>query len=153
MSVDNFAILAFVDPIGIVTSPGGMGIFESKRAWGSQLDSRRIAYGMANPISKPAWRYTIGSTPEFWLISSSQNDPLLGPQFYPPRVVNRRPHVSMPTRSRDPISSCTLREKSQILPRIPWVIGLALAGRATRENDANFGDFGIMTPLDEPSVP
>ena len=43
-----------------------------------------IAYGMADPISKPAWRYTIGSTPEFWLISSSQNDPLLGPQFHPP---------------------------------------------------------------------
>ena len=37
-----------------------------------------------NPISKPAWRYTVGSTPEFWLISSSQNDPLSGPQFPPP---------------------------------------------------------------------
>ena len=43
-----------------------------------------MAYGMADPISKPAWRYTIGSTPEFWLILSSQNDPLLGPQFPPP---------------------------------------------------------------------
>ena len=40
----------------------------------SLLDSRWIAYGMADPISKPAWRYTIGS---------SQNDPLLGPQFHP----------------------------------------------------------------------
>ena len=39
---------------------------------------------MADPISKPAWRYTIRSTPKFWLISSSQNDPLLGPQFHPP---------------------------------------------------------------------
>ena len=48
------------------------------------MDSRWIAYGMADPISKPAWRYTIGSTPEFWLISSSQIDPLLGPQFHPP---------------------------------------------------------------------
>ena len=38
---------------------------------------------MADPISKPAWRYTIGSTPEFWLISSSQNDPILGPEFHP----------------------------------------------------------------------
>ena len=43
-----------------------------------------MGYGMADPISKPAWRYTIESTPEFWLISSSQNDPLLGPQFHPP---------------------------------------------------------------------
>ena len=53
-------------------------------AWESSLDSRWIAYGMADPISKPAWRYTIGSTPEFRLILSSQNDPLLGPQFHPP---------------------------------------------------------------------
>ena len=30
MSVDNFAILAFVDPIGIVTTPSGMKIFESQ---------------------------------------------------------------------------------------------------------------------------
>ena len=30
MSVGNFAILAFVDPIGIVTTPSGMQIFESK---------------------------------------------------------------------------------------------------------------------------
>ena len=47
------------------------------------LDCWWIAYGMAGPISEPAWRYTIGSTPEFWLISSSQNDTLLGPQFHP----------------------------------------------------------------------
>ena len=53
-------------------------------AWKSSLDSCWIAYGMADRISKPAWRYTIGSTPKFWLISSSQNDPLLGPQFHPP---------------------------------------------------------------------
>ena len=52
--------------------------------WESQFDSRWIAYGMADLISKPAWRYTIGSTPEFWLISGSQNDPILGPQFHPP---------------------------------------------------------------------
>ena len=26
--------------------------------------------------------------PGFWLILSSQNDPLLGPTFHPPRVVN-----------------------------------------------------------------
>ena len=53
-------------------------------AWKSSSISSWIAYGMTNPIFKPAWRYTIGSTPQFWLISSSQNDPLLGPQFHPP---------------------------------------------------------------------
>ena len=30
MSVDNFAILAFVDPIVILTTPSGMEIFESQ---------------------------------------------------------------------------------------------------------------------------
>ena len=40
MSVGNFAILAFVDPIGTVTTPGGMEIFESQRLdWiGLQVD-------------------------------------------------------------------------------------------------------------------
>ena len=48
--------------------------------------------------------------PGFWLILNSQNDPLLGPQFHPPpRVVNWRPHISMPTLSPDLISSCALR--------------------------------------------
>ena len=83
------------------------------KAWESSLDSRWIAYGMADPIFKPAGRYTIGSTPKFWLILSGQNDPLLEPQFHPPpRVVNWRPHISMPMRSPDLISSCTLRYKS-----------------------------------------
>ena len=34
-------------------------------AWESSLDSRWIAYGMADLISKPAWRYTIRGTPNF----------------------------------------------------------------------------------------
>ena len=65
MSVDNFAILAFVDPIGIVTTPSGMEIFESQGHGSLRWNPWWIAYGMADPISKPAWRYTIGSTPEF----------------------------------------------------------------------------------------
>ena len=48
---------------------------------------------------------------------------------------------------------CALRLRSWVPPPILCAIGLALARRATRENDANFGDFGIMTPLDEPVVP
>ena len=81
------------------------------RSWESLLDSRWIAYGMADLISKPAWRYTVGSTPEFWLISSSQNEPLFRTPISPPppRVVNWRPHISLPMRSPDLISSCTLR--------------------------------------------
>ena len=125
------------------------GNLQKPRAWESLLD----VYGMAESISEPALRYTIGGTPEFWLISGSQNVPLLGPQLHHPRVVNWRPHFSMPTGSPDLSSSCTLRWKSQVPPPILCAIGLALAGRATRENDANFGDFGMMTPLDEPVVP
>ena len=64
---------------------------------------------MVSLISKQAWRYTIGSTPEFLRILSSQNDPLLGPQFHPPRVVNWRPHISMPMMSLDLILNCTRR--------------------------------------------
>ena len=37
----------------------------------------------------------------FWLILGNQKDPLLGPQFHPPRVVNWRPHISMPMTSLD----------------------------------------------------
>ena len=50
--------------------------------------------------------------PEFWLILSSQNDPLLGPQLHPPRVVNWRPHISLPTRNLDLTSGCILRYTS-----------------------------------------
>ena len=58
------------------------------------LDSRWILYGMADPISKPAWRYTIGSTPKFWLISSSQKLPLWDPNFTPPCGPLAAPYLS-----------------------------------------------------------
>ena len=59
------------------------GDLREPRSWESLLDSWWMAYEMADRISTPAGRYTIGSTPGFWLILSSQNDPLLGPQFHP----------------------------------------------------------------------
>ena len=40
------------------------------------------------------------------------NDPILGPLFHPPRVVNWRPHISMPMTSPDLISCCAPRCKS-----------------------------------------
>ena len=112
MSVDNFAILAFVDPIGIVTTPSGVEICESQGHGSLDWTPGGIAYDMADPISKPAWRYTIGSTPKFWLILTGQNDPLFGPQFHPPRVVNWRPHIFLPTGSPDLIPRCTLSIRS-----------------------------------------
>ena len=54
-------------------------------AWESSLDSWWIAYGMADLISEPAWRYTIGSTPNFGSFQAAKNNPILGPQF-PPSV-------------------------------------------------------------------
>ena len=50
--------------------------------------------------------------PKFWLISSSQNDPLFGTPISTPRVVNWRSHMSMPTGGPDLIPSCTLRWRS-----------------------------------------
>ena len=84
MSVDNFAILAFVDPIGIGATPSGIEISGSQcmrvsvrlpvdRVWNGRSD-------LQAGVEIYYWEH-----PEFWLISSSQNDPILGPQF-PPSV-------------------------------------------------------------------
>ena len=81
MSVGNFAILTFVDPIGIVTTPISMEIFESQGHGSLLLDSRWIAYGMADLISKPAWRYTIGSTPNFGSFQAAKMTPFWDPNF------------------------------------------------------------------------
>ena len=46
------------------------------------MDSRWITYGMSNPISKPAWRYSIGSTPNFGSFQAAKvasSLPLAGP--------------------------------------------------------------------------
>ena len=51
------------------------------RAWESSLDSQWIAYGMADPISKPAWRYTIGSTPNFGSFRAAKMTPFWDPNF------------------------------------------------------------------------
>ena len=84
MSVGNFAILAFVDPIGIVTTPSGMEIFGAKCMVVSVgLPVDRVWNGESNlqaGVEIYYWEH-----PKFWLISSSQNDPILGPQF-PPSV-------------------------------------------------------------------
>ena len=77
----NFALFAFVDPIGIVTTPSGMEILESQGHGSLRLDSRWITYGMADPISKPAWRYTIGSTPNFGSFRAAKMTQFWDPNF------------------------------------------------------------------------
>ena len=42
-----------------------------------------MAYGMADPISKPAWRYTIGDTPDFGSFWAAKMTPFLDPNFSP----------------------------------------------------------------------
>ena len=81
MSVGNFAILAFVDQIGIVTTPSGMGIFESQGHGSFCWTPLWIAYGMTDPISKPAWRYTIGSTPNFGSFQAAKMTQFWDPNF------------------------------------------------------------------------
>ena len=41
-------------------------------------------FGMADPISKPAWRYTIGSTPNFGSFQAAKMTPFWDPNFRPP---------------------------------------------------------------------
>ena len=48
----------------------------------------------------------------FWLILSSQNDPLSGPQFQPPVWSIGGPIFLCPQKSPDPIRSCALRNRS-----------------------------------------
>ena len=57
------------------------------------LDSRWIAYGMADPISKPAWRYAIGSTPNFGSFRAAEMTPFRDPNFNPPCVQLAVPYV------------------------------------------------------------
>ena len=40
-----------------------------------------MAYGMEDPISKPAWRYTIGSTPNFGSFQAARMTPFWDPNF------------------------------------------------------------------------
>ena len=51
------------------------------RAWESMLDSRQIAYGVADLISKLAWRYSIGSTLNFGSFRAAKMTPFWDPNF------------------------------------------------------------------------
>ena len=51
------------------------------RAGESSFNSWWIAYGMADLISKPAWRYTIGSTPNFGSFRAAKMSPFWDPNF------------------------------------------------------------------------
>ena len=57
------------------------GDLRDPRAWESLLDSRWIAYEMADPISKPARRYAFGSTLNFGSFQAAKMTPFWDPNF------------------------------------------------------------------------
>ena len=84
MSVDNFAILAFVDPIGIVTTPSGMEIFEGQvhgsLCWthgGSSMEWRiRSPSRLGDTL--------LGAPPKFRSFRAAKMTPFWDPNFTPP---------------------------------------------------------------------
>ena len=156
MSVGNFAILAFVDPIGIVTTPSGMEVFESQ-GHGSlsltlrSLDSWWIAYEMADPISKQAWRYTIGSTPNFGSFRAAKMTPFWDPNFPLPCGQLAAPFLYAHREPGPHIVHSDISPRSCLLPCEP--LALPWSGEPRVRRMQIFSDFGIMTPLDEPVVP
>ena len=109
--MDDFAIFACVGPIGIFTMPSGMEIFESQ-GHGS-LCWTPGGWRMEWRIQSPSRRGDIllGAPPNFGSFRAAKMTPFWDSNFTP-RVVNWRPHISMPTGSPDLISSCTLRYES-----------------------------------------
>ena len=77
----NFAIFAFVDPIGIVTTPSSMEIFESQGHGSLRWTPGGSRMERGDPISKPAWRYTIGSTPNFGSFQAAKMTQFWDPNF------------------------------------------------------------------------
>ena len=119
----NFAILAIVDPIWIVTTPSGMGIFRSQvhgsLCWTpgrSRMECRIRSLSRRGDILLRA--------PPILAHFEQPKRPPFGTPISPPRVVNWWPHISMPTRSPDLISSCALRYRSGLLSceplALPW---------------------------------
>ena len=84
MSVDNFAILAFVDPIGIVTTPSGMKIFESQVP--GSLSLTPGGSRMEWQIQFPSRRGDIllGAPPNFGSFRAAKTTPFWEPNFTPP---------------------------------------------------------------------
>ena len=84
MSVDNFAILAFVDPIGTVTTPSGMEIFEGQ-GHGS-LSWTPGGLRMEWRIRSPSQRGDIflGAPLNFGSFRAAKMTPFWDPNFSPP---------------------------------------------------------------------
>ena len=84
MSVRNFAILAFVDPIGIVTTPSGMEISECQGH--RSLSWTPGGSSMEWWIPSPSRRGDIllGASPIFGSFRAAKMTPFWDPNFTPP---------------------------------------------------------------------
>ena len=84
MSVDNFAILAFVDPIGIVTTPSGMEIFESQvhGSLGWTPGGLRMEWRIRSPSRRGD--ILLGAPPNFGSFRAAKMTPFWDPNFNPP---------------------------------------------------------------------
>ena len=84
MSVDNFAILAFVDPIGIVTTPFGMKIFESQEhgslCW--TLGKSRVEWRIRSPSRRGD--VLLGAPPNFGSFRAAKMTPFSDPNLTRP---------------------------------------------------------------------
>ena len=96
MSVDNFAILAFVDPIGIVTTPSGMEISESQ-VHGSLLwtpGGSRMEWRIRSPSRRGD--ILLGAPPNFGSFRAAKMTPLWDPNFTPPCGQLAAPYLYAP---------------------------------------------------------
>ena len=84
MSVDNFAILAFVDPIGIFTTPSGMEIFESQGhgSLSQTLGGSCMEWWMGSPSRRGD--VLLGAPPNFGSFRAAKMTPFWDPNFTPP---------------------------------------------------------------------
>ena len=78
--------------------------------------------------------------------------PFWDPNFTPPCGPLAAPYLSA---HKEPGLFCKLCTQIWVLDPASYPVShWPFPGRASHAwNDANFGDFGIMTPLDEPVVP
>ena len=83
MSVDNFAILAFVDPIGIVTTPSGMEIFEGQGHGSLCWTPGRLRMELQNPSPSRRGDILLGAPPNFGSFRAAKMTPFWDPNFTP----------------------------------------------------------------------
>ena len=84
MSVDNFAILTSVDPIGIVTTPSGMEIFESQMHGSLCGTPGELRMEWRNRSPSRRGEILLGAPRNFGSFRAGKMIAFLDPNFTPP---------------------------------------------------------------------